>query len=391
MQNRLTLDQIQSQRGHVPGLDGLRACSIGLVLISHFFFPRGAAGWGAMGVWIFFCLSGFLITRLMFAEFKDTGRIDVPTFYARRFLRLYPVVAVYLLVASLFSLAKGLPAPLIEICSVLFYFLNYLLASIATGQIGAGGAQIYLPVGVLWSLSVEEHFYILMPLVFVAARGSVRKLAAYAMAITVGCLALRYFYVLTWPDVIDKLVTYVRSDMRFDSIASGVLLALACESKARHRIIAILSSRPAFAIGCLMMVGSLAVRDPIFKETLRFTIRNLAAVPIIAGVVFGNLGFVQTVLNSRPLAWMGRISYSLYIWHGGVEYFLLHSGIDFHSLLLNGLAYTVSAFILATASYYLLEMPVLEWRRRLERTRKDSTSEPVLEVPLTDGSPVSPA
>lgn len=366
---RLDEEAIPARHGYIPGLDGLRACSIGLVLISHFFFDRGGAGWGALGVWVFFGLSGFLITRLMLAEQKKTGGIAIGAFYLRRFLRLYPVIAAFLAVIVSLALILGLTVPLSEVAGVLFYYINYYMAALAAGQVGDGGADLQLPVGVLWSLAVEEHFYIIMPLVFVALRGDVRKLIMASVIVCVMSLVLRCAYVLIWPETVGKLITYVRSDMRFDSIAIGVLFALLCETRRHREIVRTLSSRPAFAVGILLMFGSLVVRDPFFKETLRFTVRNLATVPILAAVVFGNIGVVQRVLNSAPAVWVGRISYSLYVWHGGVEWMMEHLGFSAQSHLVRGLAFTVVSLIVATASFYLLEQPLIQWRKRLEGRR----------------------
>lgn len=366
---RLSEDAIPARHGYIPGLDGLRACSIGLVLVSHFFFDRGGAGWGALGVWVFFGLSGFLITRLMLSEQKITGGVAIGAFYLRRFLRLYPVILAFLVVVVSLALTLGLPVPSSEVAGVLFYYINYHMAALATGQVGAGGADLQLPVGVLWSLAVEEHFYILMPLVFVGTKGDVRKLIIVMLMVCVVSLLLRCAYVWIWPEIIGKLVTYVRSDMRFDSIAIGVLFALMCETHHHVKIVRLLSSRTAFALGIGLMIGSLVVRDPFFKETVRFTIRNIATVPILATVVFGNIGLLQRFLNSGPIVWVGRISYSLYVWHGGVEWMLEHLGFDAHSHIVRGLTFSLASVLIATASFYLLEQPLIKWRKRLEGRR----------------------
>ena len=132
----LSAEHIPARYGSVPSLNGLRACSVLVVMLSHFvnanLFP------GGFGVLVFFSISGFLITRLLFAELKQSDTTNLKNFYARRILRLYPVILVYSGIVLAAYLVIGLPINLVEPLSALFYFANYLYAhyTVTTHQLG---------------------------------------------------------------------------------------------------------------------------------------------------------------------------------------------------------------------------------------------------------------
>ncbi|MDD3371513.1 MAG: acyltransferase, partial [Alphaproteobacteria bacterium] len=164
----LSLSQIPAAPGRIPGLDGLRALSIMIVILGHLFLPQ-TGGVAALGVYIFFAISGFLITRLLFLEQKQAGDVSAKNFYIRRLLRLYPVLLVYLAFLCVLALVRGEFIDTTEIFSVLLYFINYL-SSFRILQ----GEHLNMQVGVLWSLAIEEHFYLLVPMFFIAFKGRLR-------------------------------------------------------------------------------------------------------------------------------------------------------------------------------------------------------------------------
>ena len=158
----LTPQEIPARFGNVPSLDGLRALSILIVMASHFVNPHLIPG--GFGVLVFFVISGFLITRQLFAELKQANCVSIKNFYLRRVFRLYPVIVVYTLVSVSVYAAGGHKITWSEPLSALFYFANYLYAYYTIpGHTGGS-----MPFGIFWSLSVEEHFYLFFPLLFVA-------------------------------------------------------------------------------------------------------------------------------------------------------------------------------------------------------------------------------
>ena len=148
--------------GQIPALDGLRAVSILLVMVSHAGF--GHIEPGGLGVTLFFGISGFIITRLLLAEHAATGRVALGAFYARRFLRLSPALLIYAACAGLAMAALGDPFRLAEWLAMLFYAANFW-------KLWGGfpdGALAPHPFGILWSLAVEEQYYLIYPWLLVA-------------------------------------------------------------------------------------------------------------------------------------------------------------------------------------------------------------------------------
>lgn len=350
-------------KGHVPGLDGLRALSIAIVLLGHFFFGE-KGGFASVGVYIFFVISGFLITRLLLAEMKATGKIKLVGFYFRRGLRLMPPVVLFMPFLVVLALWMGRPAPLVEIASVFGYFTNYL-----QNWYEWNGTKLQLPIGALWSLSVEEHFYLLFPPLVALVGYKIPRLLSVAIAVCVGCLLLRFAYISIWPEMLGTDIIYGASETRFDSIGYGVLLALLCELQNREKIIGIVSHPAMLAFGCVLMLASFIPQDLVFKDTLRFTMRSVAAMTIVAATVFGRhwlLGVPQLIANWKPVAWIGVLSYSIYIWHCGAR--LLFEGISgqkFEAGLSDGVPVTLMTLGLAMLSYYVVEIPFTKLRHRI--------------------------
>jgi peptidoglycan/LPS O-acetylase OafA/YrhL len=213
---------------------------------------------------------------------KQTGRIAVGKFYLRRLLRLYPVIVFAMALCIAFALLRVQRLAPLEIASVFFYFTNYLIAYRELHP-----AQVTLPIGVFWSLSVEEHFYLLFPAGFGFFRGNPIRIAQLAVAVCVLCLVIRCVYLLIWPEWIGTLATYWRSETRFDSIAFGVLMAAACELP-RGRAIISSAIKPAIVIAAATaIVLSFAFRQPFYQSTFRFTIQSLALFPVIGSVIAG--------------------------------------------------------------------------------------------------------
>lgn len=158
----------QKDRGYLPALDGLRAVAILLVIFSHASPELAKIVPGTLGVILFFALSGFLITREMVAEIETSGTFDIGPFYIRRALRLFPALFCYLAIFTGILSAMGAHITPAHIASGLLYFTNYYNIYI--------GYPLYNPMPILWSLSVEEHYYIAFPFLLLAWRGDLKKI-----------------------------------------------------------------------------------------------------------------------------------------------------------------------------------------------------------------------
>ncbi|HEX4079114.1 MAG TPA: acyltransferase [Rhizomicrobium sp.] len=352
----LHLDGTQASFARVPSLDGLWAVSILLVILSHYadsrLFP------GVLGVLVFFVVSGFLITRLLFAEAKRSGRVNLRDFYLRRFFRLYPVVTVYAACVVLFFALSGRRIDWYEPLSALFYFANYLYSA---SSMAGHAAATSMPFAIFWSLSVEEHFYLFFPLLFILLRG--KALVAWMSAICAGCLAARILLAQAHPEWLSTHVFYY-TDIRLDSIAFGVLLAAICEERDAVRIVGLLERAAFITVAFATILLCMAVRNDWFRETLRYTLLGASTAAIVAAIVFSpHYRFVHIMLNLPFIRWIGTLSYSLYVWHTFVPT-LLHAALPSLPRPLVAPMALAAAFAIAALSWYGLERPAAALRHR---------------------------
>lgn len=352
---------LENNGGHIPNLDGLRAISILIVMLSHFVTSKIPGG---LGVYVFFVISGFLISRQMFQEHRQHRRVSLKNFYIRRFFRLYPVTIVYTAVVVAGYLALGMEIDWLQPASAQFYFANYyyadLLLTHSRGEL--------MPFQIFWSLSVEEHFYLLFPTVFVLLRGDGRRIAVGVLGVLAAALALRIGTALVRPDLLTSEYFYYRSEFRLDSIAFGVGIAALCELAKGRLILARLATPGLFLAGLALIFLCLAYRDDFFRETFRYSVLGIAITAMVVSVLFSQrLLPIQRALNSRALTYIGKLSYSLYIWHllaPMIGRFVLPDIPAFAQILVS----ITLALGMAAASYHLLEKPLMGLRKRLHAT-----------------------
>ena len=282
-------------------------------------------------------------------------------------LRLYPVIIVYAAVVIGLRILMGRPYDLIEPASALGYFSNYLYE-----YYYSHGISPKMPFEVFWSLSIEEHFYILFPITFLFLRGYPTRLVAAIATLCAACLGLRLFVAWLHPEYMRTLVFYLSSQYRLDSIGFGVLLAAACEIDQGRRIL-IRLARPTYAAAAaLIVLGCLMIRDPWFRETLRYSLLGVGIAVLVAAVLFGpGYRHIHWILNTRLLRWIGRLSYSLYVWHEGVASYLPdHDLPAWQTSVINFAA----AFAVASLSYHVVEKPFLTLRGRFRSARAPRTA-----------------
>lgn len=270
---------------HVLCLDGVRAASILLVLLAHT-APLGPKAWalnevaGRMGMALFFCLSGFLIVSMLWRD------PDVPAFLAKRVMRIVPALFLYLTVLVLFF-----DLPVQSWLLNMLFLSNYLVE-------GLGGG----PVGHLWSLCVEMHFYLAISLaVLLGGRRAVWLVVPVALAVT----AMR----------IDRgIVSNINTHLRVDEILAGGWLALAAIHHG-PRLRAALAPRPALAAVLILVFGLLLMVASHDQGGIVTALRPYLAMALVGVVMHSGLRPVLVVLESRPAQYIARISYALYIWH----------------------------------------------------------------------------
>lgn len=356
---------------YIPGLDGLRACAVLLVLIAHLGFSTAVPG--GFGVTVFFFISGLLITRLLLAERTQNGRIAVGRFYARRMVRLYPALLVAVAIAALVFSAAGGIVTWGKIASALFYTANYYGIYAHFGQ----GRDGFDPFSILWSLAVEEQYYLLFPFLCIALLTGIVGLRAYRRFSL--CLAVGVTLVLLWRVIVhvnggSSDYIYMATDTRIDSILYGAWLALILADD-QHRFWRRFSGSHVVQVLCLiLLLACFVIRHPGFRDTLRYSLQGLALMPLVTALCFTDkLAPLTGLLETVPARRVGKWSYSLYLYHPiaiVVAEMCWGPGslgpqrIGWSLFPLFALTAVLLSFGLAVASYTLVEKPFLHWRRR---------------------------
>ena len=306
-----TLQAALSQ-ARIPGLDALRALAVFLVLADH-------SGWagpfglplfdGGFGVMLFFVLSGFLITRGLLTELRQNDRIGLGRFYLRRAARLLPVFYVYVLVGLVLLTLAHRPVPWGAIWSSSAYVINYY-------QAFTGAASHYLSH--CWSLAVEEQFYMLWPLALLLIHRHVRISWHGVLALTLALIGCRLAWVAAGaPDE----YLYRALETRGDQLALGGLLACAVASERVRLAFAKVPARGWVLLICLSLVVlsfNTFRGTNVLKYAVGFSIESLlvtVALPLVVLAANEANGATSRLLNAAWLAWVGRISYGIYLFH----------------------------------------------------------------------------
>lgn len=354
-----------SKPTRIPSLDGLRAVAILIVFIGHAGLPQLLRD--MTGVTIFFFLSGYLITTRLARERNSKGSVNLLTFYKRRAFRILPAMYVVLALAIAISALGILPSTMTPLGAVIssLQFTNYWI-------ILDGREQLPAAMNALWSLNVEEHFYFLFPLLFVAFS---RWLSRRQQLIVLGVMLAAF---LIWRVTLasefgagfDRL--YLATDTRADSILWGCLLAIGWNPATGRGFRG--ASRFAwvyFSVGVALMFAA-RVMPQMLSVTLGFTVEAVALMLIFTAVISAPETLFGRVLNWRPVAYLGTLSYALYLVHRPVL-LLVEEYVPAPTVVI-----AVIAFIVALLASYLtfrfIETPMIEFGKRISwgsrRTRR---------------------
>jgi peptidoglycan/LPS O-acetylase OafA/YrhL len=361
----------------IQSLDGLRAISVMIVVLSH--SALGAIIPGGLGVTVFFFLSGYLITTLLLAEHERTGRVDILKFYARRVFRLMPPLLISLAIAyglTYVGLLSG-GITLRGLIAQLFYFANYYGIFLDPGNTVPDGT------GILWSLAVEEHFYIFYPLLLSLLLASALRPRTIATMLGIACLVIlawRIDLVCSAGFVPDR--TYYASDTRIDSIIYGCILAVVA-NPIRDRCRADVMSLGQWAmlgtaLGTFLL--TLICRETEFRETIRYSLQGLALMPLFYLAIRFYDNRLFRCLNLRWVMVLGAYSYSIYLIHlvvidaiaTNVPYIATKSFILFPAALLISIAY-------AAAIDRFVDTHFRRLRRKYQPGRPTRLPHPILE------------
>lgn len=335
----------------VDAVDGVRAVAVATVVTVHA-LPASSFP-GAVGVDVFFVVSGYLITALLLAEKERYGDVSVPLFWARRFLRIAPPLLFML--AALYPLGTRLVGD--------DYLPRALLAAQFRSNLALSVQRVSVsPLEHTWSLGQEAQFYLVWPLLLVlllAVRVPRPLLAAACVAGTAYC-----FRALQVVQAADPLPT---DDFRLDGRGGGLLAGCALALLLSRRRSGLLPAGLAEA-GLVLLLGLYAYGVLLERVPLQAAVpvSVVATVLLLAGLLGGAPGPASALLASLPFAYLGRISYSLYLWH--YVFFRAFERRDDLPLAVVLFLEVALALAAAAMSYAVIEQPLARWSaRRLHR------------------------
>jgi peptidoglycan/LPS O-acetylase OafA/YrhL len=360
---------IGARLGYVGALDGVRAAAVLAVMAFHGGVTRVTGGF--LGVDVFFCLSGFLITSLLLGEVRDTGGIRLGAFWARRARRLLPALFLVLCFVGLYAWlaapAGQYPGLRLDSLATLFYVANwhFVLAKVSYFQAALPSS----PLTHTWSLAIEEQFYLVWPLVvlgLVRLRRASATTTLLALAVA-GALASTAWMASLQRAGSDPTRLYYGTDTHAMTMLTGAALACVFALVARGRDPSTVRARG--AAGVAVQVGGLAGAGLLAVLVLKatgtspwlykggFLVAGIATAGVLTSVVCVPAGVLARVLALAPVRFVGRISYGLYLWHYPLFVWLDHerTGLTGLGLLTVRVAVT---FAVATASFFLVERPI---------------------------------
>ncbi|HEY1485665.1 MAG TPA: acyltransferase, partial [Micromonosporaceae bacterium] len=342
-----------------PDIEGLRAVSVVLVVLYHAGIAPFTGGY--IGVDVFFVISGFLITRMLFGELETTRRINVARFYARRATRLLPastlVVAATVLASRIWLPPTRLPSIDFDALSSLGYVVNFRMAAQGINYLSATAAPS--PLQHLWSLSVEEQFYLVWPTLLVvcslAWRWRQNTFNRWTVVTAVVAIALGSFTLGVWQTAQAAPWAYFGSQTRAWELAVGALVALLAEqlSAMRRSVAAILTWLGLAGVVASAVIFTAATPFPGVAAALPV----LSAAALIAGGCAAPAGGAVIVLGVRPFQWIGKLSYGWYLWHWPAL-MIVPIALGINASPAVNLAIAVAALGPAVVSYYLVENPI---------------------------------
>ena len=370
-------------RGYQPGLDGVRGVAILLVLGQH--APTRPLIDGFVGVTVFFCLSGYLITTLLIRELQ-AGTIDVRAFYRRRVARLAPalVTVVAVTVVVLLIVRHGTPVPVRLGVGQIFAPAGAAVAYATnifdwTGHFFA--TQDYF--NYTWTLSVEEQFYLLWPFALLLGyRRNPRLFAALTVSLIGITLALNLYLGLSQKVIFDPH-EYVGSDTNALPILVGALLAIVVHNGWLSRTVRHVAPYALLTVALLPVVG---YRNDTERTSLVIVAGTLLTLVTLIGVVTRPRSAIGSVLASRPMRWLGERSYSIYLWNVLARIAILST---LGHTVVGDIAWIAMVVVLSEASYRFVERPLRAKFARRSGASGARVRTPVPE-PAVSGPTVSP-
>ncbi len=349
---------VEGQARYMPGLDGLRALAVLSVIFYHLQLPFAAGG--LLGVNVFFVLSGYLITDLLLAQYDKRGSIDLGHFWIRRARRLLPALWALLLIVMTWIIAFDpgtITAIRQDVLAAFFYVSNWWYIYHHVSYFARFGPSS--PLTHLWSLAVEEQFYLLWPLILVALLRYISKVS-YRLII-VGVLILSSCALMAWlyhagtnPNRV-----YYGTDTRAFSLLIGAMLAFIWPS---YRLPSLSPSRKAVLdglgiLGLLAFFGMVVLTNEYQPFLYRGGMMMLSVMTafLVAALAYPT-SLLGRVLGSKPLKWLGVRSYGIYLWHYPI--IVLTTPLGAPPNVLRSSLQVLASLVIAGLSWRFLESPI---------------------------------
>jgi peptidoglycan/LPS O-acetylase OafA/YrhL len=344
---------------YLPYIDGLRGIAILLVVLSHAGLESIIPG--KLGVTLFFFISGYLITSLLVEEKEKTGHIQLPHFYLRRFFRLYPALLLMIVVSCAAALWLGCSLNMHDIGGALLYYSNYYI-----GWFRGPVPDCSRILDILWSLSVEEHFYLLYPFLFSLCMHRIVPTQLIRLILVLLCLCLaallfRWQIYISIPgkeDIAGRI--YFSSHTRMDSILWGCLCALT--GKYGGAFFQFIQQKAVWFIGCMLIISSLIIPSFLYKQLFQFTTQGIGLFLVLPFIQTNSQALLVKPLSHHWLIFIGKISYSLYLFHWVAA--KISSQLFPSYGLYWQLCFWPMVIILTLSSYYLVEQPFVALRKK---------------------------
>lgn len=337
-------------------IDAMRAAAVLLVVVGH--AGVGHIVPGGAGVTIFFAISGFIITTLLLKEWDRTNNFDVGGFYTRRLVKLAPPLVVILIIPTvIYASVGGLINWSAFAGQILFYF----------NWIKLDHPDVFPGSAVVWSLSIEEQFYIVFALIWLWLAKSphaIRWLGIVSIVAIITSTVLRVLLATPGNEQIADRI-YYGSDTRADSLAWGILAALLLRrwqksSSAPGRIERLSGSGWVLIAAVAIFLISLMIRDDWFRQTIRYTLQSVTTCAVIMYGFSARGGPVATIFarvsNLKFIQIIGLASYSIYLVHLSLV-MLLKGNLEAWPLPARVVAFTALSIMMGVLIYKLVEVP----------------------------------
>lgn len=341
---------LASKFGHISGLDGIRACAVLIVILSHVGLSHIIPG--QFGVTVFFFLSGYLITTLLRKEMTQDQTISLKGFYFRRVIRIVPPMLIAIaLVLILAQFGQTLSNIVYENLIWDFLFLtNYAM------YFDQHSGLLYP----LWSLGVEEHFYMIFPAFYLilARRLSNPQIALVCVSLCVFVLAIR---LISYQLMDDIRYIQVMSHTRIDSILFGCCLAL-WNNPVMDKKRDVFAGKMVLVGAILILLSTFLIRDEHFRETYRYSLQGIG---LFIGFNFAirDRGWIAMILNSLPMRWIALFSYTLYLVHLPLLV-LVYKNVTGIPVVMQTLLGILLALAFSAIIYVWVEKPLARWKSK---------------------------